>query len=98
MYIFVMDLIKFFKLNIMAQEKKFVASPEAKAKAKQLRLFALLAWAVAIAGEVFAIFKLISNEMLTWLIVAIVGILILSVVGSIDIRNIKLGISISTSQ
>ncbi len=83
MYIFVMDLIKFFKLNIMAQEKKFVASPEAKAKAKQLRLFALLAWAVAIAGEVFAICKLISNEMLTWLIVAIVGILILSIVGSI---------------
>lgn len=67
----------------MSDQKVFVASPESKAKAKQLRLFALLAWVIAIAGEVFAILKLISNEAMTWLIVAIVVILILAVVGSL---------------
>ncbi len=67
----------------MTTEKKFVATPEAKAKAKQLRLFAMLAWIVAIAGEVFAILKLLSNEMLTWLIVAIVVILALAITGSL---------------
>ena len=43
-------------------EKVFVASPEAKGRAKQLRLFAMLAWIIAIAGQVFAILKLIHNE------------------------------------
>ncbi|MCC5929420.1 MAG: hypothetical protein JJU28_09265 [Cyclobacteriaceae bacterium] len=66
----------------MSTEKKFVASPESKAKAKQLRLFAILAWLVAMAGQIFAIFKLISDEMLTYLIIAIVVILILALVGS----------------
>ncbi|HZH67750.1 MAG TPA: hypothetical protein VFD65_00995 [Chitinophagales bacterium] len=66
----------------MAKQKEFVASAEAKGKAKQLRLFAILAWIVAIAGEVFAILKLISNETLTWLIVSLVVILALSLVGS----------------
>ncbi len=67
----------------MTEQKQFVATDEAKGQAKQLRLFAMLAWIVAIAGEVFAILKLLHNDMLTWLIVAIVGILALSVVGSI---------------
>jgi hypothetical protein len=53
-----------------------------KVKVKQLRLFAMLAWIIAIAGEIFAILKLIGDDTLTWLIVTIVGILILSVVGS----------------
>lgn len=66
----------------MSEEKIFVASGEAKGKAKQLRLFAILAWVIAIAGEVFAIMKLINDENLTWLIVAIVVILILSLTGS----------------
>ncbi|MFA5619652.1 MAG: hypothetical protein WDA08_05020 [Weeksellaceae bacterium] len=66
----------------MAEQKQFVASAEAKAKAKQLRLFAFLAWLVAIAGEIFAILKLIHDETMVWLIVAIVGILILAVLGS----------------
>jgi uncharacterized protein YacL len=66
----------------MSAEKKFVASPESKAKAKQLRLFAILAWLVAMAGQIFAIFKLISDEMLTYLIIAIVVILILALLGS----------------
>lgn len=67
----------------MTQKKQFVASAEAKGKAKQLRLFAMLAWIIAIAGEVFAILKLLSNDMLTWLIVAIVVILAFAVTGSL---------------
>lgn len=67
----------------MSEDKIFVASPEAKGQAKQLRLFAILAWIVAIAGEVFAILKLISNETLVWLIVTIVVILGLSILGSV---------------
>lgn len=68
----------------MSEEKKiFQATDEAKAQAKQLRLFAMLAWIVAIGGEVYAILQLLKSEMLTWLIVAIVVILILSVTGSL---------------
>ncbi|HRP17277.1 MAG TPA: hypothetical protein PL128_04710 [Ginsengibacter sp.] len=66
----------------MAEQKQFVASDEAKGQAKQLRLFGMLAWIVAIAGEIYAILKLIRNDKLTWLIVAIVVILILAIVGS----------------
>lgn len=62
--------------------KIFEASPESKAKAKQLRLFALLAWIIAIAGQIFAILKLLSDEYLVWLIVAIVVILALAITGS----------------
>ena len=60
----------------------FVASTESKGKAKQLRLFAILAWVVAMAGQVFAIFNLIKDETLVWLIVAIVVILALAITGS----------------
>ncbi len=67
----------------MSEKKKFVASDEAKGKAKQLRLFAILAWLVAIGLEVFAILKLINDEMLTWLIVTIVVILALAVTGNL---------------
>lgn len=66
----------------MSETKVFEASPEAKGKAKQLRLFAFLAWILAMAGQVFAILKLISDETLIWLIVAIVVILILAITGS----------------
>lgn len=67
----------------MSAQKQFVASEEAKGQAKQLRLFAFLAWIVAIAGEIFAILKLISDETMVWLIVAIVIILALSITGSL---------------
>lgn len=60
----------------------FVASPESKAKAKQLRLFAFLAWIIAIAGQIFAILKLLHDETLVYLIVAIVIILALAITGS----------------
>lgn len=75
-------LLESNKNKIMEEQKQFVATDEARGKAKQLRLFAVLAWLVAIAGEVFAILKLIHDETMVWLIVTIVGILILSVLGS----------------
>lgn len=67
----------------MSEKKQFVATEEAKGQAKQLRLFAMLAWIIAIAGEIFAILKLLHNEKLTWLIVTMVVILALSVTGSL---------------
>ena len=66
----------------MTEQKVFMASEEAKGQARQLRLFAILAWVMAMARQVFAILKLIHNETLTWLIVAIVAILILAILGS----------------
>ena len=66
----------------MSDQKVFVASDESKGKAKQLRLFALLAWTIGIIGQVFAIFKLISNETLVWLIVVMVLILALAITAS----------------
>ena len=65
------------------EQKVFEASAENKGTAKQLRLFAFLAWFIAIAGEIFAILKLLHNETLVWLIVAIVIILALSITGSL---------------
>ena len=66
----------------MSDTNIFVASPEAKGKAKQLRIFAVLAWVAAMAGQVYAIMKLISDETLVWLIVAIAVILVLAITGS----------------
>ncbi len=66
----------------MSDQKGFVASAESVAKAKQLRLFAFLAWFVAMGGQAFAILKLIKNDTLVWLIVAIVVILALAITGS----------------
>jgi hypothetical protein len=61
---------------------QFKPTEEAKGKATQFRLFAMLAWLLAMAGQVFAILKLISNETMVWLIVAIVVILALAITGS----------------
>ncbi len=66
----------------MSDQKVFEASAESKAKAKQFRIFAILAWIIAIAAQVFAILKLISNDNLVWLIVVIVLILGLAIAGS----------------
>src|SRR5690554_7121530 len=67
----------------MSEQKVFKASDEARGKAKQLRMFAILAWILGIGGQIFAILKLISNETLVWLIVVIVLILALSITGSL---------------
>ncbi|EGV44666.1 hypothetical protein BZARG_1540 [Bizionia argentinensis JUB59] len=66
----------------MSEQKVFQASDESKGKAKQLRLFAFLAWFLAIAGQIFAILKLIHDDTMIWLIVVIVVILALSITGS----------------
>lgn len=66
----------------MSTLKQFQASPEAKAEAKKLRIFAVLAWLGAMAGQAYAILKLISDETLVWLIAAMVVILILAITGS----------------
>jgi hypothetical protein len=66
----------------MSNPSVFEATAEAKGKAKQFRLLALLAWILAMAGQVFAILKLISDDTMVWLIVAIVVILILAITGS----------------
>lgn len=67
----------------MSDQKVFEASTESKAKAKQLRIFAFIAWILAMAGQAFAILKLISDETLVWLIVVIVVILALAITGSL---------------
>src|SRR5690625_6344027 len=42
----------------------------------------MLAWILAVGVQIFAILKLLNNEMLTWLIVTLVVILALSITGS----------------
>ncbi|MFN3941312.1 MAG: hypothetical protein ACK4K1_01590 [Flavobacterium sp.] len=66
-----------------ATTKQFVATAEAVGKAKQLRMFAIFAWLIAMAGQVYAILKLIHDDKLTWLIVAIVVMLALAVTGNL---------------
>jgi hypothetical protein len=63
-------------------------TPEAKKKAVTLRLIALGMWALAIAGEAFAIFWMLrqtpfTNTLLIWLIVLIVVIGALAIGGSL---------------
>lgn len=67
----------------MSDQKVFVASPESKAKAKKFRIIAFVVWLLAIAGQVYAILKLISNETMVWLIVAIVIMLALAITGNV---------------
>lgn len=66
----------------MSEMNQFVASDEAKRKAKSLRIFAFIAWLVAIGGEIYAIRNLLNDKMLTWLLVAMVVILALAITGS----------------
>ncbi|MEE9374073.1 MAG: hypothetical protein V3V00_13560 [Saprospiraceae bacterium] len=66
----------------MSEQKSFVASPEAKSKALKLRIFAFVSWLAAMGGQAYAIFNLISDEMMMWLIGAIIAILILAITGS----------------
>ena len=70
------------------RKSTFVPTPEAKGKATQLRIFAILVWVLAIAAEVGAIFVLIKSakplvtSTWVWLIGLIVVDLILVVIGS----------------
>lgn len=60
-------------------------TPESKGQATTFRIIALVLWALAIAGEVFAIFWLLKQSPinLTLLIIAIVVIGVLAVIGSL---------------
>lgn len=62
----------------------FVPTPESKGKAKQLRLFAILAWVVAIAVQAYAIFGVLFKPPvnMTLLIILIVIDLGLAILGS----------------
>lgn len=63
---------------------KFVPTEESKAKARKFRLFAILAWVVAIAFEIFAIVKLYKVPVnTTLLIILIIAALIFAVTGSL---------------
>lgn len=64
--------------------KPFVASAESKGKAKQLRMFAILAWVVAIAIQVFNIFFVLFKAPvnMTLLIILIVVNLGIAILGS----------------
>jgi hypothetical protein len=66
----------------MSNQQIFEASPEAQSKAKKLRIFAFVAWLLAMAGQIYAIMNLISDEKMVWLIVMIVVILALAITGS----------------
>ncbi|MCO4813510.1 MAG: hypothetical protein KC454_02285 [Flavobacteriales bacterium] len=64
--------------------KVFVASDENKAKAKQFRIFAILAFVIAIGFEVLAILQLGNNPVnMTWLISFIVVDLVFAITGSL---------------
>jgi len=66
----------------MNNSEGFVASPEAKSKAKQFRMYAIIAWVVAMIAQALSIMKLISDDTLVMMIIAIVAILGLAVVAS----------------
>ena len=66
----------------MSNSNSFVASPEAKSKAKQFRIYAIIAWIVAMIGQGLSIAKLISDDTLIMMIIAIVAILGIAIVGS----------------
>ncbi|MFD2909133.1 hypothetical protein ACFSX9_10335 [Flavobacterium ardleyense] len=61
----------------------FVPTSEAKGKATQLRLFALLSWAVAIVAQIFAIKFVLSQPInMPWIIGLIVVDLAFAILGS----------------
>jgi hypothetical protein len=64
--------------------KSFVVNDESKAKAKKLRIIAIVCWVVAIGFEIGAILMLKKVPIsMTWLIVLIVVDLIFAVIGSV---------------
>lgn len=67
----------------MTNTNQFTASLESKSKAKKFRRIALISWLLAMAGQVFAILKLIHNNTLTWLLITMGLILVLAVTGNL---------------
>ena len=67
-----------------SEKVKFIASDESKGKAKQLRIFAILAFVIAIGFEVLAILQLGNNPVsMGWLIGFIVIDLAFAITGSL---------------
>lgn len=60
------------------ESSTFVASRESKAKAKQLRLFALLAWLVAIGLQIYAIFFVLFDPPVN--MVLLIGVLVVNLI------------------
>jgi len=77
------------------KEPRWKPTPEAKSKATTLRIFAVLLWLVAIAGEVFAIYWVLKRNWkgdeatlnMVVLIAAIVGIALFAIAGSLLWKN-----------
>lgn len=67
----------------MTNTNLFKASSESKSKAKKYRGIAIIAWFLAMTGQVVTILKLLHKDQLTWLLVAIGLILALAITGSI---------------
>ena len=67
----------------MTNTNLFKASPESKSKAKKYCGIAIIAWFLAMTGQVVTILKLLHKDQLTWLLVAIGLILALAITGSI---------------
>jgi len=67
----------------MTNTNLFKASQESKSKAKKYRGIAIIAWFLAMTGQVVTILKLLHKDQLTWLLVAIGLILALAITGSI---------------
>ena len=66
-----------------SEAKTWVASPEAVAEAKKLRIFAILSWIVAIGLQIWAIIKLkIPPISMPWIIGLIVADLAFAILGS----------------
>ncbi|HBG86180.1 MAG TPA: hypothetical protein DDW62_01370 [Marinilabiliaceae bacterium] len=67
-----------------SKKSSFVASPESKSKARNLRIIAIIAWVIAIGCEVFAIIKLQEVPVSTaWLISLLVADLVFVVIGAL---------------
>lgn len=67
----------------MAEKKVFQATDEAKGKAKQLRLIAIILWVLGITAQVFAIMELFKDPITMWLIITLIVVdLALVIVGS----------------
>lgn len=71
-------------LNYMAEKKQFVATDEAKGKAKQLRLIAFILWILALGAQVWAITELFKDPITMWIIITLIVVdLALVIVGSL---------------
>ncbi len=68
-----------------ASQQTWKATPESKQQATTLRIFALVLWVLAIAGEAFAIFWVLKQSTINFvlLIAVIVVIGVLAIVGSL---------------